>query len=433
MANYKQLSINERKTIEELLNRGTSFKQIGLRLQRNNNTIAREVLRNAKPERTGSYGSAFNNCLNRHSCQWYRLCKKEDCTRKSCKSCKFCFRLCPDFKREYCDALESPPYVCNGCPKRKQCTLEKFIYKAAPAHYASREHARISREGIATSMQEIDRINSILSPLLKQGHSIGHILMAHQDELMISEKTLYTYIKLGLFDAKVMDQLHVAKMKPRRKRPKIKVDKAYLKGRSYRDFLAFLHAHPDTPIVQMDTVEGKKEHGEPVLLTIHFVEFELMLAFKRNANTAKSVIDIINSLHETLGDHTFKALFPVVVVDQGSEFSNPEAIERGLGGEKRTKVFFTDPAAPFQKGACENNHSLIRRVIPKGTSLHGYSQEDIQMMMNHINSYKRKKLKGKCPIEAFNFFHDAWILKQLGAQHILPHEVILNPTLFKKK
>jgi IS30 family transposase len=52
--------------------------------------------------------------------------------------------------------------------------------------------------------------------------------------------------------------------------------------------------------------------------------------------------------------------------------------------------FYCDPCSPYQKGAFEVNHELIRRVIPKGASLDSYTQEDINKMMNHINSYNEK-------------------------------------------
>ena len=47
---------------------------------------------------------------------------------------------------------------------------------------------------------------------------------------------------------------------------------------------------------------------------------------------------------------------------------------------------------PYQKGAIEVNHELIRRVLTKGSSFDNLTQEDVTRMMNHINSYKRKKL-----------------------------------------
>jgi len=128
MTKYKYLSKNERITIEEELNKGVSFKKIALRLSRNNSTISREVKNYSTVKRLGAIGLPFNNCANRHNCEEYRLCKKEDCIRQTCKGCKFCFRLCSNFKRENCEKLDSPPYVCNGCNKQKKMSFRKFIY-----------------------------------------------------------------------------------------------------------------------------------------------------------------------------------------------------------------------------------------------------------------------------------------------------------------
>ncbi len=67
-------------------------------------------------------------------------------------------------------------------------------------------------------------------------------------------------------------------------------------------------------------------------------------------------------------------LLTTTLGDNGSEFSNPSAIELDLQGNQRTRIFYCDPQAPYQKGAAENNHSLIRRIIPKGTSLDCFTQ-----------------------------------------------------------
>ena len=48
----------------------------------------------------------------------------------------------------------------------------------------------------------------------------------------------------------------------------------------------------------MDSVEGRK--GGKVLLTIHFVNCSLMLAFLREHNDAQSVIDIFNELEKNI-------------------------------------------------------------------------------------------------------------------------------------
>ena len=109
------------------------------------------------------------------------------------------------------------------------------------------------------------------------------------------------------------------------------MDKGCRIGRSYKDFLEYLEKNPDTSVVQMDSVIGTV--GGKCLLTIHFVESSLILAFLREANTSQSVIDVFDDLQERLGIELFKRIFPLIVTDNGSEFSNPMAIEcdRGTG------------------------------------------------------------------------------------------------------
>ena len=429
---YKHLTLNERKTIEELLNKGESFAKMAKRINGSKSTITREVMRNSCAKRTGAVGQAFNNCKNRRTCNQYRLCKKEDCQRQCCKSCKYCFRLCPEFERESCHKLSLPRYVCNGCKDRHKCTLEKFVYVATEAQSSYEQTLVTSRDGIATTPAELIRLDRIISPLLKRGQSIHAILENHKNEIMLDERTVYAYVRAGFFTADLFDLCNAVKMRPRKKKQDIKIERACREQRRYRDFLNFIGENSDTAIVQMDTVEGTKGSGEPVLLTIHFVEAELMLAFRREANTAKSVTEIVDSLQAKLGLETFRQLFPVILCDNGSEFSCPSAIETDSDGNLRTRVFFADPGAPYQKGACENNHTLIRRVIPKGISLAAYSQRDISLLMNHINSYTRKKLNGRSPIDVFSFLHSKQILDALGIITIPPDEVTLTPSLLKK-
>lgn len=152
--------------------------------------------------------------------------------------------------------------------------------------------------------------------------------------------------------------------------------------------------YPDTPIVEMDTVEGIE--GGKVLLTLHFVSSSFMLAFIRDHNDAQSVIDIFNDLQTLLGIDKFKELFVLILTDNGSEFSNPTEIEIDKSTrEKRTQIFYCHPSSPEEKGAIEVNHELVRRVLPKGTSFDHLTQDDINKLLSNINSYTRKKLNDR--------------------------------------
>ena len=102
------------------------------------------------------------------------------------------------------------------------------------------------------------------------------------------------------------------------------------------------------------------------------------------------------------------------------------------GSGRRTKIFFCEPNHPEQKGGCERNHELIRYVIPKGTNLDQYNQSQINLMMNHINSYCRKELYGCSPVDAAMTMYPKDFLTLLGIERVHPAEVTLTPTLLKR-
>lgn len=430
----KFFTYQDRLCLQKHLKDSLSFKEIARRLDKNPTTISREVRKYSSCIATGYPGFPFNSCKNRFDCREKKVCGNQ-CTRKSntyCKLCQSCNSNCTDFLEEICMARFHVPYVCNGCEIIGKCSLLKNIYDAEHAHIHAHETISSSRSGLCVSEEEVRRLNQIITPLVEQGQSVNQIYMNHQDELMCSEKTIYNYIDSCLFDIRNIDLPRKVKFRERYKKPEFKVDKGCRIGRSYKDFCAFLEKTPDTNIVQMDSVIGEK--GGKCLLTIHFVECSFMLAFLRDANTSKSVTDIYDKLYQTLGHELFKKLFPVILTDNGSEFSNPAAIECSSDRYTvlKTRVFYCDTGSPYQKGAIEVNHELIRRILPKGTSFHNLTQADISLMMNHINSYKRKKLNNRSPYETFSFYHGEEVLEKLGCNPVAAGDIMLKPALLKK-
>ena len=429
----KFFAYEERLELQKYLKESLSFKEISRRLEKSPTTISREVRKYSSEIATGYPGFPFNACKNRINCRNKNVCGKE-CTRKSaiyCKLCTSCNSNCLEFIEEVCTARFRVPYVCNSCGIICKCTLLKNIYDAEHAHIKAHESISQSRSGLCVSEDEIARLNKIISPLVQNGQSVNQIYINHQDELMCSEKTIYNYIDACLFDVRNIDLPRKVKFRERYKKPEFKVDKGCRIGRNYEAFCAFIEKNPDTAVVQMDSVIGSK--GGKCILTIHFVDCSLMLAFLRDANTSKSVTDIFNQLDKGLAKDTFSRLFPVILTDNGSEFSNPKAIEyRESAPFLRTNVFYCDAGSPYQKGAIEVNHELIRRVLPKGTSFNNLTQEDINLMMNHINSYKRKKLNNRSPYETFSFYHGEEVLHKLGCAPVAASDIMLKPTLLKK-
>ena len=71
--------------------------------------------------------------------------------------------------------------------------------------------------------------------------------------------------------------------------------------------------------------------------------------------------------------------------------------------------------------------------IPKGIDFGLYTQEDISLMMDHINSYSRKSIGDKCPYEMFAFLYGQEMLDLLECHRIPPQEVTLNRSVFRKE
>lgn len=434
MANQKHLTFEQRVIIQTMLAKKNTFTEISKILDKHKSTISKEIRSHISIVRSGFNYISYNSCRNRKTCDKTHVCKicKPDKRYKKCANCPACNKNCSDFILELCPTLSKPPYVCNGCSKTTYgCTLEKHFYYADEAQKKYLELLKECRSGFSFSEDEVKHLDYLISPLIKQGQSPHHICVTNPDTIMISESTIYRLIDSTAIAARNMDLTRKVRFKQRKNPVHFKVDKACRVGRTYQDYQLFLEENPDIAITQLDSVEGKK--GGKVLLTIHFVKAEMMLAYIREHNDSRSVIMIFNKLYEILGHDHFTSIFKLCLADNGSEFSNPRAIEFADETVQRTRVFYCNPSAPYEKGSAEHNHEFIRRFIPKGEDLSPYSQDDISLMMDHINSYVRGSLGDKSPYEMFAFLYGKEVLDLLGCHSIPPQNVTLNKSIFNRE
>jgi IS30 family transposase len=434
MVKNKHLTNDERLQIERLLSEQTPLKQIAERLDKHPATISREVRAHAIDSNKGAPFRIPNRCVKRMDCNKLHLCvdiraNKTYCNRK-CSACKLCNEICPDFEEQACYKLYEPPYVCNGCSDEYQCVLRKKYYINKKAHEAYREKLIESRVGANITEDELLILDEMVSPLIRRGQSVHHIVTSNPDKFNISEKSIYRYVDGGLLSAKNIDMPRVCRLKPRKTKPVVhKVDSSCRIGRTYDDYKAFVEKTP-VSLVEMDSVIGRV--GGKVLLTLMFTSCDFMIAFIRDRNTSQSVIDTFDWLYKVVGAKTFSTLLPLLLADNGSEFSNPLKLEFDSDGNRRTRIFYCDHYAAFQKPHVEHNHEFIRRILPKSTSFDNLIQSDINLLMSHINSYRREKLGNKAPIDLFGFIYGCEIIEKLGMSKISPNDIILKPSLLKK-
>ncbi len=423
------LTAGNRDTINVLLKKKHSLRYIAELLGCSPSTISREIKNHAIKKEPKTC-----DCVHFRDCTAKDLCDKGGSCKRLCRTCQFAKKKCPEYAKAYCEeALDNRTGVCNFCEKwHRNCGYEKQIYDPKLAQDEADTSLHESRRGRNLTEEHLDKIDRIASPLLKQGQSAYHVIQNHGRELGISESTLRRMVNDCELGARRIDLRDAVKRKPRRKRAdnSYKTMKVIKEGRKYEDFLHYMAEH-DTFYAEMDCVEGKKDEPE-ALLTLHFPLPRLQTAVIMNAQSTKNVVKALDMLEIQLGSELFTECFPVILTDNGHEFADIDGMERSVSGGQRTKIFFCEPNRSDQKGHCENNHKYIRYIIPKGTSLHPFSQADICLMIDHINSFARKSLGGKTPYQAGKMFLPEDFFLKLGLEEIPADEVIITPNMLKR-
>lgn len=386
----KHLRLEDRIAIETFLNYGILISKIALRINKDRTTIAKEIKR---------------------------------------------ARYHIGHGKDQCEKLKKSPFVCNGCKERVTCPLYKFVYTGSVADNEYNKTLRASRAHLRITRDDIEKINEIVSPLMiEKHHSVNQVFINHPDVLPFCKSTFYRYIDCGILAVKNVDLARKVRYKVKKeydysrevRNPKIRV------GRFYSDFVDYIETNPDTDVVEMDTVIGTiGGKGGKCLLTLFWRKSNLMKIILLPYKKMKYVTEAFICLREMVGDD-FKKIFPIILTDNGGEFDDPKSIEFShITGEKETSVYYCDPNCSWQKGGIERNHEFIRYILPKGTSFAGLTQEDCDLIADHINSVPRVSLNGHTPYEAGILFLGKEKMDKLDFRSIPRDEVNLSIKLIK--
>ncbi len=425
--NKKHLCLDDRYKIEEGLNEGKSFKKLALLVDKDCTTISKEIRKNRTLTKPSNFNNNHNICRLKKDCVHMHLCSST--CNNICRFCSKCNFICPDFIPDSCDLLNDPPYVCNSCKERRYCRKIKYVYKAKEANDNYLNILSSSRKGINISQEEFKVIKEIVVPAIKQGHSPAMIVM-NNSNIGRSESSIYRDIDNELYDDINNTDLP-RKVKFRKRTLKVEKEPRNTKNRenrTYNDYLNYKNNNPYAKIVQFDTVEGKK--GGKCLFTIHFPSISYMIAFLINSQKAKIIVSKMENIKKVWKDK-FYIDFEIGLTDNGKEFQLPDEMEY-YDDNHKMHLFYCDPGKSYQKAEIENNHTFIRRILPKETSFDDLTQEDIDLMMNHINSTPREELNGHTPYELACILIGENIINHFS-KPIDRNKVILKPSLLKKK
>lgn len=223
------------------------------------------------------------------------------------------------------------------------------------------------------------------------GYATLHQLFNRSE--MVCTKTLYTYIDLGLLEIRNVDL--PIKLRRNTKPLRIRTNRRIL-GTSIKERPISINSREEFGHWEIDTVIGTKDKADSVLLTLAERKTRHYIVRKIESKTSHAVLKELAHLKEHFGEK-FNQVFKSITSDNGQEFAELSKIEQ----ETFVKVYFTHPYSSYERGTNERHNGMLRRFLPKGIAINGYSTDDIAFIEDWCNTLPRKFLNYRTPEELF--------------------------------
>mgnify|MGYP006384954627 FL=1 len=421
----KHLTSTERFKILKYLSLGYNVPKIAKLLGYNKTSIYREIIINSVVENKRprpEYGHYLRNCKNALKCETKKI--------------KKCPTICMKYLAKTCPLVTKPYEVCNFCDRKNECKYERLIYHPEIAHDTAKERFKNGKTNIKLNNDELEKFDGYVSQLVINGQS-PEVIKSYSttNEFPVCSRTLRNYIDKGLLTAKNIDL---------RRKVSLKVSNNYNYPRNYShnplkkldhlydDYLHYMGNHPNEITFQCDTVFGKRD-DKKCLLTIHADALHFQMYILLTNKTTARVNNAFQNIMSRLGKDRFSKVFKVLLSDNGTEFDNLTELEVDENGVVLCRVFYTRAYRSSDKAECERNHELFRYIRKKGKTLDNLDETDIDIVNSNINSYPRKSLKWKTPIEVMKEKFGDDIIELLGIKEVKRKDVNLTAKVLKQK
>ncbi|MCI5688056.1 MAG: IS30 family transposase [Emergencia sp.] len=150
-----------------------------------------------------------------------------------------------------------------------------------------------------------------------------------------------------------------------------------------------------------DCVLGKQSNKKCLLVLIERVT-RVTIIEELAYHTADEVRKALNRIEKRMGK-AFYRIFKTITLDNGSEFSDWDSMEKALYRKgKRTDIYFCHPNSPQERGSNECNNKMVRRRFPKGSDFdESVNCHSVKAAEQWVNNYPRKILSGMTASERF--------------------------------
>lgn len=396
---YGRLTRHERDTVQRMLERRASCREIARELGRSPSTVSAEVASHrfvtAPKARRGE-----------------RVDASADLSAA-------------------CPRLAAWPRCCNGCGRYRAIGCKRrphVFYEARAAQLCADSVLVSSRRGIDADEPAAAARLEAIRDCLRRGLSPEQMAARNGGPVDLSPSTIYRWVSAGYDGMTNMELRRKVGYRPRKRA----AGRAATRHSARRSHAAFLALGEDACAAawEMDTVEGAREDSACLLTLLHRPS-RLQLALPLAEKTAGCVAD-------ALGADGMGRVFRAVLTDNGAEFSDERAIADLVGeGPGETRLFYCDPRRSDQKGACERNHVEIRKLLPKGCGLRfdRLAPADLALAMSHVNSEPRGALGFSTPARAFRAMlgeDAAALLDAYGVGDVPIEELDLTPGLIER-
>ena len=410
-----RLGYDDLLTIYKYISLDFSATQIAKKMKISASTLYRLIAGNIEVKKREGFSLSFH----------FRDCKYVS-------ECKKIMKRCPDNCERYdkytCPKLLKFPFICDFCESRAYCGKERHLWNPVLVYQRRIERLKKTRSHLSLSKTKIESFNDWLRPFIKKKCSIEVVHSQFPHAFPVSTATVRRWIDRGAMTIRRIDLLRAVTFKTKKQyalRKPSSVNPLLKFGHTYLYFLDYIKAHPETSIIEMDTVHGLISE-EIKLLTFYHRQSHLQLGVLIPNLRPTSVTRVIQKLQRDLGK-LYNSLFEVILADNGIEFDEliPASINSETG-EVYSNIFYTRPYNSGDKGGCERNHELFRYLVPKGHGLSDLTQKDIDFMFSMINSYPRESLSWKTPIDVFNHYFPKDVLDLLSLKKVPLEDVTLK-------
>lgn len=224
----------------------------------------------------------------------------------------------------------------------------------------------------------------------------GEIKRLRPCKTVVSKTTMYRYITQGIFMNIRMSDLPVGQ---RKKHYRKTTTKRPPRGTSIEQRPKAIAERNTFGHWEMDCVVGKQRTKNVLLVLTERLTRKEIIFLMPDRQTA-TVVGCINKLERRYGK-LFRKVFKSITVDNGSEFSDFEGLQKSIYNGKRISVYYCHPYTSCERGTNERINRDIRRLIPKGSDLSKYTSEQIQVVEDWVNNYPRAVLGFATSAEMF--------------------------------